>query len=393
MLNPISAAFIKAKQENRPALLTYTVAGDSSKKQSLNILKSISKNADILEVGVPHNTPVADGSQIQTSAYRAIKNGIKVNDIFKIVKDFKKFDKNKPVILMGYYNMIFQYGENKFLNKCKLSGVNGLIVVDLPWPENKDFAKKCKKKSIYFIQLLSPTTTKIRLKKIIKDSHPMSYFISMLSTTGGKLKVSPKDILKNYTKIKKIDPKKEIVIGFGITEKTIGKLKSADGLVVGSAICKEISKSLKHRQNPVINVSKLVKKLKKLNPELLIEINGGLTNIDESLKALNDFDGVMIGRSIYKHPLRWSEIDQKIYGINKKSKSASSIIFSLIPYIEGHLSNGGKSWDICKHLINLVEGIPKAKIWRNQISNKSLKKELNIEYLFKLTKALEEMGY
>jgi tryptophan synthase alpha chain len=262
MLNPISVAFFRAKQENRPALLTYTVAGDSSKIQSLNILKSISKNADILELGVPHNTPVADGSQIQTSAYRAIKNGIKINDIFKIVKDFKKFDKNKPVILMGYYNMIFQYGENKFLNKCKLSGVNGLIIVDLPWPENKKFAKKCKKKSIYFIQLLSPTTTEQRLKKIIRDSHPMSYFISMLSTTGGKLKVSPKNILKNYNKIKKIDPKKEIVIGFGITESTIDKLKSADGLVVGSAICKEISRSLKHRQNPVINVSKLVKKLK-----------------------------------------------------------------------------------------------------------------------------------
>jgi len=262
MLNPISAAFKKAKKENRPALLTYTVAGDSSKKQSLNILKSISKNADILEVGVPHNTPVADGSQIQTSAYRAIKKGIKVNDIFKIVKDFKKFDKNKPVILMGYYNMIFQYNENKFLNKCKLSGVNGLIVVDLPWPENKNFAKKCKKKSIYLIQLLSPTTTKNRLKKIIKDSHPMSYFISMLSTTGGKLKVSPKEILKNYYKIKKINPKKDIVIGFGITEKTIGKLKSADGLVVGSAICKEITRSLKSRQNPVTNVGKLVKKLK-----------------------------------------------------------------------------------------------------------------------------------
>jgi tryptophan synthase alpha chain len=124
MLNPISVAFKKAKQQNRPALLTYTVAGDSSKKQSLSILKKISKNVDILEVGVPHNTPVADGSQIQTSAYRAIKNGIKINDIFKIVKDFKKFDESKPVILMGYYNMIFQFGENKFLNKCKISGVN-----------------------------------------------------------------------------------------------------------------------------------------------------------------------------------------------------------------------------------------------------------------------------
>jgi len=185
-----------------------------------------------------------------------------MDDIFKIIRDFKKLNKNKPIILMGYFNMILQYGENNFLNKCNSSGVNGLIVVDLPWPENKDFAKKCKKKLIYFIQLLSPTTTKQRLKKIIRDSHPMNYFISMLSTTGGKLKVSPNNILKNYNKIKKIDPKNKIVIGFGITEKTIGKLKSADGLVVGSAICKEISKSLKHRQNPVTNVSKLVKILK-----------------------------------------------------------------------------------------------------------------------------------
>ena len=264
MLNPISVAFKKAKKEKRPALLTYTVAGDSSKKQSLDILKSISKNVDILELGVPHNTPVADGSQIQTSSYRAIKKGIKINDIFKIVKDFRKFNKTKPIILMGYYNMIYQYGEKAFLNKCKISGVNGLIIVDLPWPENKSFAIKCKKKSVYFIQLLSPTTTKERLKKIIKDSHAMNYFISMLSTTGGKLKVSPTEIIKNYNKIKKINPKKDVVIGFGITDKTIGKLKSADGLVVGSAICKEITKSLNSRQNPVTNVSKLVRKLKKI---------------------------------------------------------------------------------------------------------------------------------
>ena len=263
MLNPISIAFKKAKQENRPALLTYTVAGDSSKKQSLDILKSISKHVDILEVGVPHNTPVADGSQIQTSAYRAIKKGIKVNDIFKIVKEFKKSKNNKPVILMGYYNMIFQYGENNFINKCNTSGVNGLIVVDLPWPENKNFAKKCLRKSIYFIQLLSPTTTNKRLKNIIKDSHQMNYFISMLSTTGGKLKISSKEILKNYSKIKKINPRKQVVIGFGITEKTIGNFKSADGLVVGSAICKEITRSLNNRQNPVANVSRLVNNLKK----------------------------------------------------------------------------------------------------------------------------------
>jgi len=263
MINPITMAFKKAKLENRPALLTYTVAGDNTKKKSIEILNAISKNADICELGFPHNTPIADGGQIQTSAYRAIKNGIKINDIFQIVKSFKKKNKLKPLILMGYYNMIFQYGENNFLKQCKKSGVNGLIVVDLPWPENKNFSNKCKKKSISFIQLLSPTTSKNRLKKIIKDSHEMIYYISMLSTTGGKLKVSPKKILQNYNKIKKIDHNKNCVIGFGITYKTISKLKTADGLVVGSAICKEITKSLNNRQNPVTNVSKLVNRLKK----------------------------------------------------------------------------------------------------------------------------------
>ena len=158
---------------------------------------------------------------------------------------------------------------------------------------------------------------------------------------------------------------------------------------------KAILKGLNPKQNRTIPPLKydVVKKLKNLNPELLIEINGGFKNIDESLIALNDFDGVMIGRSVYKHPLRWSEIDQKIYGINRKPKTASCIIFSLIPYIDNHLSNGGKSWDICKHLINLVEGIPKAKIWTNQISTKSIKKELTIQYLINLTSNLKEMGY
>ena len=262
MPNLIDFAFRKVKQENRPALLTYTVAGDNSKKKSLEILKSISNYADILELGVPHNALVADGNQIQTSAYRAIKNGIKLKDIFQIVKNFKKSKKQKPIILMGYYNMVYQFGENNFLNTCKKVGVDGLILVDLPWPENKKFANKCKKKSIYFIQLLSPTTTKQRLKKIIKDSHPMNYFISMLSTTGGKLKVSAKEILSNYNKIKKINPRKNVVIGFGITEKTIKSLKKADGLVVGSAICKEITNSIKKRQNQVTNFTNVVKRLK-----------------------------------------------------------------------------------------------------------------------------------
>ena len=262
MSSLINQAFQNAKNENRPALLTYTVAGDNTKKRSLEILKSISNYADICELGFPHNTPIADGGQIQTSAYRAIKNGIKINDVFSIAKDFKSKKKNKPIILMGYYNMIFQYNENKFLEKCKKSKVDGLIVVDLPYPENKSFAARCKKKGINFVQLVSPTTSKIRLKKIIKDSHDMIYYISMLSTTGGKLKVSPKKILEKYSKIKNQNKSKNVVIGFGITEKTIKSLKKADGLVVGSAICSEITQSIKKGQNTVTNVTNVVRKLK-----------------------------------------------------------------------------------------------------------------------------------
>ena len=149
-MSQISLAFNNAKKEKRPALLTYTVAGDSTKIVSLNILKNISKNVDICELGFPHNTPIADGGQIQTSAYRAIKNGIKINDVFEIVKRFKKNKFSKPIILMGYFNMIYQYGEDNFLNSCKKSGVDGLIVVDVPWPENKNFANKCKKKKYLF---------------------------------------------------------------------------------------------------------------------------------------------------------------------------------------------------------------------------------------------------
>ncbi len=263
MKSKIAIAFKNCKREKRTALITYTVAGDNTKSNSLKILNAISKHADILELGFPHNTPIADGGQIQGSSHRALRNGIKLNDVFNIVKKFKVYNPKKPLIMMGYFNLIYQSGENKFLKNCKASGVDGLIVVDLPYPENKNFAKKCKKKSIDFIQLLSPTTSNDRMKKIIKDSHNMIYYISMLSTTGGKLKVSPKKILQNYNKIKRINRKKNIVIGFGITNKTIASLKKADGLVVGSQLCKTITNSLKKRLNTAKVLDKMVYNLRK----------------------------------------------------------------------------------------------------------------------------------
>ena len=118
MKSQINSAFQKCKKQNRPALITYTVAGDNTKKNSLQILKSISRYADILEIGFPHNAPTADGTQIQNSSYRALKNGIKLKDVFQIVKSYKKNKEAKPCILMGYYQMVYRYGERNFINKC-----------------------------------------------------------------------------------------------------------------------------------------------------------------------------------------------------------------------------------------------------------------------------------
>ena len=262
MKNIIANAFKNANKENRPALISYTVCGDNNKKISLDILNSISSYLDVVEWGVPHNCPTADGKEIQNSSYRALKNGIKLNNVFEMVKRYKKNKNAKPLILMGYYQMIFNYGEKKFVKRCRDAGVNGLIVVDLSYPDNKKFAQICKKNSICFVQLIAPTTSKKRMREIIKISHDMVYMISMISTTGSALKVTTKKIMENYKLIKKVNPSKNVVIGFGITEKTIKSLKKADGLVVGSAICKEITNSINKGQNAVTNVTNIVKKLK-----------------------------------------------------------------------------------------------------------------------------------
>ena len=137
----------------------------------------------------------------------------------------------------------------------------------------------------------------------------------------------------------------------------------------------------------------MVKRLKDENPSLLIEINGGFTDINQCISGLKDFDGIMIGRSAYKYPLRWREIDNKIYGEKFLPVKASDVIFSLIPYFENHLKKKKKSWDICKHLINIVESIPNAKKWRNKVSLLSIKGSLSVEMLITLTNELKSMGY
>ena len=173
-------------------------------------------------------------------------------------------EKSRKYILNA---VLRENGQRNFIqNGLNKAEDNDIILIsdvdEIPNLENINFSKKCKKNSINFVQLISPTTSKYRMKRIINDSHDMIYYISMLSTTGGKLKVSPSEILKNYNRIKKINKSKNLVIGFGITDKTISSLKKADGLVVGSALCKEISESIKKKQNPVTKVGNMVKRLR-----------------------------------------------------------------------------------------------------------------------------------
>ena len=263
MINSIiNQSFKNAKKENRPALLTYTVAGDNTQKNSLKILKSISKYADICELGFPHNTPIADGGQIQTSAYRAIKNGIKINDVFSIVKDFKSMKRNKPIILMGYYNLILYYGIEKFVKKCKENGVDGLIIVDLQPEEDEDLIKELKKNEIDLIRLITPTTDEERLKLILKNASGFLYYVSVMGITGQK-SADLNELKKSVAFIKK-HTNLPVVPGFGIKNSTdVNNIcKIADGAVVGSSIIKIIEENLNNKNKMLSEINKFSKDLK-----------------------------------------------------------------------------------------------------------------------------------
>jgi tryptophan synthase alpha chain len=164
---------------------------------------------------------------------------------------------------MGYYNVCLKFGENNFLKECKNVGVDGLIISDLPFPENIPFVIKCRNIGISFVQLIAPTTSNERIAKINEYADEMVYYISMLGVTGSALKNSPEDIQKKYLEIKKLcSGNKRTVIGFGITQDVIKKFKNVDGLVVGSQICKTIEKNIENGQNSaVVEVSKLYKAL------------------------------------------------------------------------------------------------------------------------------------
>ena len=236
MKSKIALAFEKCKEQKRPALITYTVAGDNTKDNSLKILNSISKHADIIELGFPHNTPIADGGQIQGSSHRALKKGIKLKDVFQIVKKFKKSNSEKPLILMGYFNLIYQNGESNFIQNCKTSGVDGLIVVDLPPEEDNELCDLAIVRGISFIRLATPTTDKQRLEKVLQKTSGFLYYVSIAGITGSRkpdLSIV-KDAVINIKQSTNIP----IGVGFGIKSKNdiVKILDFADAVIVGSVL-------------------------------------------------------------------------------------------------------------------------------------------------------------
>ena len=260
----IEKTFRDLKSSNQSALITFITAGDPNFNHSKKILFNLpNAGADLIEIGVPFSDPMADGPVIQKSYKRAIKNGVNLDKVLKLVKIFRKKNNYTPIVLMGYYNPIFQKGTKAFFKEAEQVGVDGILIVDLP-PENDDEIRKDLKESkLKVIRLASPTTNRNRLTKILRISSGFLYYVSITGITGSGL--SKLNIVKNaYNKLKKLS-KIPIVVGFGINTPEKAKIvsKYADGVVVGSAIVDELDKTIDKKSNINNNVIRLVKKFSK----------------------------------------------------------------------------------------------------------------------------------
>ncbi len=237
MKNRIESKFLELSKTNQQALVAFITSGDPNQNISKKILRVLKdKKIDMIEIGFPFSDPMADGPTIQRSSQRAIKSGANLNTTFQLVKDFRNNEKKTPIILMGYFNPIFQFGLGKFFKMCSDVGVDGLIIVDLPPEENEYISNYTKKYNVCNIRLLTPTTHNRRLKQILKHTDGFLYYISVMGITGTK-KPSILEVEKSIKRIRKIS-KLPICVGFGIkNKKQIQALnKFSDGCVVGSAI-------------------------------------------------------------------------------------------------------------------------------------------------------------
>ena len=244
-------------------LVTFVTGGDPDFKTSNQIIsKIINNNIDIIEIGMPFSDPMADGPTIQLSSNRALRNNINLDDIFKLVSNAKNLKKELPVILMGYYNVIFHYGVKKFVENCLKNGVDGLIIVDLQPEEDEELIIELKKNKIDLIRLITPTTDENRLKFILKNASGFLYYVSVMGTTGQK-SADISELQKSVNFIKKYT-NLPVVPGFGIknADDVNNICKIADGAVVGSSIIKIIEENIKNKDFMLKKIDKFTKELK-----------------------------------------------------------------------------------------------------------------------------------
>jgi tryptophan synthase alpha chain len=253
----------KIFETKRKKLVTFTTGGDPDFNTSLEILKTIINNGiDIIEIGMPFSDPMADGPTIQESSVRSLANGTKINDVFEIVMNIRKFNNEIPIILMGYYNSIFNLGIDNFSAKCAGTGVDGLIIVDLQPEEDSELFTKCEEEGIDLIRLITPTTDQNRLTTILSNASGFLYYVTVTGITGQN-SANIEDLKKSINTIKS-STKLPIVAGFGIKNRNDVEQISTftDGVVVGSSIVNIIKDNLNDKNKMINEIKVFTKDLK-----------------------------------------------------------------------------------------------------------------------------------
>jgi tryptophan synthase alpha chain len=239
-MNRIDQKFKQLKAAKKKAFIAFITAGYPDLASTKKLVLEFDRiGVDIVELGVPFTDPMADGPMIQEASIAALKKGVSLRKILKLVEDLRK-STQIPLCLMTYYNPIFCFGEKRFIAQAKKSGVDGVIIPDLPPEEGKALISLANNSGITIICFLAPTSSPQRVKKVASIARGFIYYVSLTGVTGARAAL-PKDLLANIRKIKS-QTKKPVCVGFGVSDKAqvrqIGNV--ADGVIVGSAIVKKI---------------------------------------------------------------------------------------------------------------------------------------------------------
>lgn len=241
----IDRRFAALKAEGRKALVCFLTAGDPDGETFSQILAGLpAAGADVIEVGMPFSDPMADGPAIQAASLRALQGGQTMAKTLQMVADFRKGDNDTPIVLMGYYNPVYVYPADKFIDDAVKAGVDGLIIVDVPPEADEEFCLPAIAKGLNFIRLTTPTTDEKRLPTVLKNTSGFVYYVSITGITGAAAPVV-NDVHSQVARIKSAT-ELPVVVGFGVRtgEQAAALAKGADGVVVGSALISAIKESL-----------------------------------------------------------------------------------------------------------------------------------------------------